>query len=120
MAVVMRYKRPKHNHSLTGLWHIYKMEMWDEDYFNMETQAYIEIAPENNGEFQFGLVTGSIDGELEDRNGKERFVFTWEGAAEMDEASGSGWLQLSSKDQVDGLIKFHGGDQSTFKARKVG
>ena len=63
--------------------------MWDEDYFNMETQAYIEIASENNSEFQFGLVTGSIDGYLEDNNGKEHFAFTWEGSAEMDEASGS-------------------------------
>jgi hypothetical protein len=34
----------------------------------------------------------------------------------MDETGGSGWLQLSGKDQVEGLIKFHGGDQSTFKA----
>jgi hypothetical protein len=78
------------------------------------------LTPENGGEFQFRLVTGSIDGYLEDSNGKERFVFTWEGAAEMDEASGSGWLQLSSKDEVEGLIKFHGGDRSTFKARKAG
>jgi hypothetical protein len=119
MAIVTRYKKPEHNHSLIGLWHIYEMEMWDEDYFNMETQAYIEIAPQNNSEFQFGLVTGSIDGELEDRNGKERFIFTWEGAAEMDEASGSGWLQLSSKNEVEGLFKMHGGDRSTFKARKA-
>jgi hypothetical protein len=86
------------------------MDRWDEDYFNMETQAYIEIAPTNGGEFQFGLVTGSIYGDLEDNNGKERFVFTWDGSDEMDEASGSGWLQLSSKDEVDGLIKLHGGD----------
>jgi hypothetical protein len=119
MAVVMRYESPKHNHSLVGLWYIYEMEMWDEDYFNEETQAYIEITPTNGGEFQFGLVTGSIDGYLEDNNGKERFTFTWEGAAEMDEASGSGWLQLSSKDEVEGLIKFHGGDKSNFKARRA-
>jgi hypothetical protein len=46
------------------------MEEWDEDYFNMETQAYIEVTPQNGGEFQFGLVTGSIDGYLEDNNGK--------------------------------------------------
>jgi hypothetical protein len=26
-----------HDNSLIGLWHIYEMEMWDEDYFNMET-----------------------------------------------------------------------------------
>lgn len=25
----------------TGTWHIYEMEAWDEDYFNMEVQAYI-------------------------------------------------------------------------------
>jgi hypothetical protein len=37
----------------------------------------------------------------------------------MDEASGSGWLQLSSKDEVEGVIKFHGGDRSTFKAHKA-
>jgi hypothetical protein len=37
----------------------------------------------------------------------------------MDEASGSGWFQLSSKDEAEDLIKFHGGDQSTFKARKA-
>jgi hypothetical protein len=30
----------------------------------------------------------------------------------MDEASGSGWLQLSSKDEVKGLIKMHGGDRA--------
>jgi hypothetical protein len=119
MAVLHRYQRPEHDHSLVGLWHIYEMDMWDEDYFNMETQAYIEITPTNGGEFQFGLVTGSIDGYLEDNNGKERFAFTWDGSDEMDEASGSGWLHLSSKDEVEGLIKFHGGDRSTFKARKA-
>lgn len=27
----------------TGTWHIYEMEQWDESYFNMEVQAYIEI-----------------------------------------------------------------------------
>jgi hypothetical protein len=48
---LMRYKRPEQNHSLIGLWHIYEMEMWDEDYFNMETQTYIEITPTNGGEF---------------------------------------------------------------------
>jgi hypothetical protein len=37
----------------------------------------------------------------------------------MDEASGSGWLQLSSKDEVEELIKMHGGDRSTFKARRA-
>ena len=114
-----QYKRHESDHAPIGLWHIYEMDMWDEDYFNMETQAYIEITPENMGEFQFGLVTGSLAGDLEDNNGKARFTFTWDAGDEMDEASGSGWLQLSSKDQAEGLIKMHGGDQSTFKTRRA-
>ncbi len=28
-----------------GLWHIFEMQAWDEDYFNMEVQAFIEIMP---------------------------------------------------------------------------
>lgn len=48
-----------------GLWHITEMEMWDADYFNMETQAYLQINVNGLGDFQFGLVTGQIDGEVE-------------------------------------------------------
>jgi hypothetical protein len=47
-----------------GIWHITEMENWDEDYFNMEVQAYIEIDERGSGDFQFGLVTGAIDGEI--------------------------------------------------------
>ena len=43
-----------------GTWHIYEMEMWDKDYFNMEVQAYIEINERNLGNFQFGLVSVKI------------------------------------------------------------
>jgi hypothetical protein len=46
-------------------------------------------------------------------------VISLDEADEIDEVSGSGWLQLRSKDGVEGLIKFHGGDRSTFKARKA-
>lgn len=37
----------------------------------------------------------------------------------MDEASGSGWLELNGNDEVKGLIDFHMGDRSTFQAKKV-
>jgi hypothetical protein len=36
---------PKADCAFIGTWHIYEMSEWDEDYFNMETQAYIEIEP---------------------------------------------------------------------------
>ncbi|AKB61181.1 hypothetical protein MSMAP_1196 [Methanosarcina mazei SarPi] len=44
------------NMDFTGTWHIYEMELWDEDYFNMDVQAYITIEQDNMGHFQFGLV----------------------------------------------------------------
>ena len=115
----MKAKKAQVDNPFVGTWHIYEMEMWDEDYFNMETQAYIELQPDNSGDFQFGLVSGSLDGELETSGGNERFAFSWDGQDEMDPASGSGWMQLVGEDEVEGLIKIHQGDRSTFRARKV-
>lgn len=116
---VKTLKNSQAEHGFVGIWYIYEMEMWDEDYFNMETQAYVEIRPNNLGEFQFGLVSGSLDGYLESINDTTRFYFTWEGQDEMDEAQGSGWLELVSSDEVAGLINLHFGDRSKFKAKKA-
>jgi len=38
-----KYDEPKADHEIVGTWHIYEMELWDEDYFNMDVQAYIEV-----------------------------------------------------------------------------
>jgi hypothetical protein len=46
---VKKLELPKADHAFIGTWHIYEMSEWDEDYFNMETQAYIEIEPSNSG-----------------------------------------------------------------------
>ncbi len=104
----------------TGMWHIYEMEMWDEDYFNMETQAYINITSNNLGDFQFGLVSGQIDGELteEEKRGK-LFEFTWDGNDENDSAFGSGWLRLKDEHFLEGQIKLHLGDSSKFYAKRL-
>ncbi|MFW6359396.1 MAG: hypothetical protein ACOC0N_09335 [Chroococcales cyanobacterium] len=116
---VQKLNATKANHPFIGTWHIYEMSQWDEDYFNMETQAYVEIQGNNLGSFQFGLVYGSLKGYLEEVNGQQRFSFTWEGNAEMDEAMGSGWLQLDGDNELEGFIKFHLGDNSTFRATKA-
>src|SRR3972149_10248629 len=81
-----------------GTWHIYEMEMWDEDYFNMEVQAYIKIVSNNKGNFQFGLVTGKIDGEVVSDANEKRFEFIREGNDECDPAIGSGWVRIKGKD----------------------
>ena len=80
-----------------GTWDIYEMEMWDEDYFNMEVQAYIKIVSNNKGNFQFGLVTGEIDGEVVSYANEKRFEFAWEGNDECDPAIGSGWVRIKGK-----------------------
>ena len=103
----------------TGTWHIYEMEQWDEDYFNMEVQAYIEIESANSGCFQFGLVNGEIDGRIVDYADSKRFEFTWEGNDECDPASGSGWLRMKEKDLLEGEFRFHEGDSSIFLARRA-
>lgn len=103
----------------TGTWHIEAMDMWDEDYFNMEVQAYITINKNNGGEFQFGLVTGMIDGAINQTASGEILEFTWDGSDECDEASGSGWLKLKDKTTLEGKIKLHHGDSSLFSANRA-
>ncbi|MBE0697718.1 MAG: hypothetical protein IH586_12425 [Anaerolineaceae bacterium] len=53
------------------------MNLWDEDYFNMEVQAFIRIEPNGSGDFQFGHVSGVLDGEAVKTGNLERFEFTW-------------------------------------------
>jgi hypothetical protein len=103
----------------TGTWHIIEMEMWGEDYLHRETQAYIQIGKDGLGDFQFGLVSGSLDGHVEELGPESRFTFTWEGRDEMHPVSGGGWLRPEGDGEAEGMIKFHQGDRSSFQARKA-
>lgn len=129
---LQRYKRPRAEHPYVGMWRITSMELWDNDYVNMERQAFVEISPDNRGSFQFGLVHGDLDGYVETPDGEpsdhprdptqvatDRFTFTWEGFDELDEVSGIGWMRVTGANEAVGVIKFHGGDRSTFQARRV-
>jgi hypothetical protein len=53
------------------------MSMWDEEYFNMEVQAYIQIDEKGFGDFQFGLVVGDIDSNNVKDASVEKLEFTW-------------------------------------------
>jgi hypothetical protein len=102
-----------------GIWYITEMANWDEDYFNMEVQAYFEIDERGSGDFQVGLVTGAIDGQIAIDKLGEKLKFTWEGGDENDEANSSGWLRLQDDDTLQGKIKIHGGDSSLFLAERA-
>jgi hypothetical protein len=99
----------------SGNWHITEMSEWDSDYLNEEVQAFIKIDEKGNGEFQFGLVSGQIDGEITNN----RLEFTWEGSDEYNEVSGAGWLALKDENHLEGKIKFHHGDNSTLIAERI-
>jgi hypothetical protein len=99
----------------SGNWHITEMATWDNDYLNMVVQAFIKIDEENNGEFQFGLVCGEINGKIKN----DCFKFTWDGNDEYDDVCGSGWLKLINKNTLEGEIEFHSGDSSTLIAKRV-
>ena len=103
--------------NFTGNWIITEMEMWDAEYINMEVQAYIRIGVDGVGDFQFGLVSGGIDGEVVKLGNAERFEFTWEGQDENDEALGRGWAIIKNN-HIEGRFYFHLGDDSWFTAQK--
>lgn len=102
-----------------GRWLITEMSDFDEDYLNMEVQAYVELDESGSGDFQFGLVFGQIDGEIVKNKSGEKIEFTWDGNDEMDDAAGSGWLKLKDKNTLEGKIKFHQGDSSLFLASRA-
>ena len=102
-----------------GMGHITAMEMWDEDSLTREVQAFIRIKRDGGGEFQFGLVSGRIDGEVVKTDGGERFEFTWGGNDECDPASGRGGLERTAQNGREGEIKIHQGDGSALTAKRA-
>ncbi|MBI5632869.1 MAG: hypothetical protein HZA15_05260 [Nitrospirae bacterium] len=100
-----------------GKWRIYHMDEWDEEYIDMEETAYLKINKDGTGQFQFGLVTGEIDGRIEIRKENERIEFSWSGFDENDAMSGRGWAEVNKK-EMNGWIYIHLGDDSGFKALK--
>ncbi len=100
-----------------GTWRIVWMEGWDADYYDMEVPAHITIRKDLTGEFQFGLVTGELDGRVCTVDGEQRFEFSWSGFDENDPMSGRGWL-CSEGDKCEGHIFIHLGDDSALKAER--
>ncbi len=101
-----------------GTWHITKMSEWDNDYVNEEVQAFIKIEKSGDGEFQFGLVQGSMCGDFKKLDGSLIYDFTFEGSDECDEESGDGWMKINKDRTAEGEIRFHAGDTSKFWVKK--
>ena len=92
------------------------MDLWDRDVIDLVQPAFIEIARDGRGSFQFIVVEGVIDGRHVEREGRPAVEFSWDGSDEGDRVSGSGWVQLRSDGSLLGHIYFHDGDDSGFRA----
>jgi hypothetical protein len=101
-----------------GRWRITQMSEWDNDYVNEEVQAFIKIEKSGNGEFQFGLVQGSMSGDFKKEHEGIIYDFTWDGNDECDSANGDGWMKILSDGTAEGEIRFHMGENSKFLAKK--
>lgn len=105
---------PVRDHPLLGRWRIVEMELWDADFLDLVEPAYITFDQQGGGEFVFGAVHGSLDRSY----GPEDVGFTWRGSDEMDPACGDGDAELDEDGSLVGEIRFHGGDESAFKAHR--
>lgn len=103
--------------SFTGNWRITEMEVWDQDYVDMEVPGYIQIGSGGIGQFQFGLVSGDIDSRVERSSNTLRFEFSWLGQEENDPMCGRGWVVIENG-ELNGRIYLHLADDAAFRAVK--
>lgn len=100
-----------------GTWSIVEMEVWDQEYVNMEVPGNFTFNKDGTGHFQFGLVQGQMDCRIEEDVGRERIEFSWEGQDELDPVCGRGWAVIENK-ELHGRIFIHLGDDSAFRVRR--
>ena len=93
------------------------MEMWDQDFIDVELPGYIAFAKNGLGEFQFGYVRCHIDWRETERDGEPAVEFSFNGMDEMDPCLGRGWAKINGQ-TLDGMIYFRHGDESGFTAKK--
>jgi len=101
-----------------GRWRIFEMELWDQDFVDLDVPGHITLENKGRGEFQFGLVQGFVDYRIERIGEVERLEFSWEGSDDADPACGRGRATIESG-ELHGKIYFHCGDESWFKAKKL-
>ncbi len=100
----------------SGKWRIFEMEMWDQDFIDLEIEGHFTFEKDELGSFQFGLVQGQLDYRIEDIDGLEGLNFSGTASDENDPASGRGWVIIEG-DLINGKIYFLG-DSFKVKAKK--
>ena len=91
------------------------MELWDQEFIDLEGPGHITFAKGGSGSFHFGAVECGLDYRLENSPDGPRVEFSFEGHDEMDPTCGRGWAALKDG-QLHGRLYFHLGDDSSFGA----
>ena len=99
-------------------WRITEMEMWDNEFLDQEAKAFLRFDPEGMGEFHFCYVHGLMDCRRTERDGKPAAEWSWDGNDEHHPALGRGWVVLQEDGMLEGMIFFHQGDESSFRAKR--
>jgi hypothetical protein len=98
---------------LTGTWIVVTSPDLDDEYLYLETTPYVSLRQTGrtvDGEFQIGLMSGSIDGRWEENS----VLFSFEGMDELDPVSGAGIIYVQD-DTLIVVLMLHLGDEFTFE-----
>ena len=97
-----------------GWWRIIETSQWIDDELDILGPTLISLTGEDDRLRMLCLLT-YVDCVV----AKMGVSFTWNGAWEYDQLSGTGKVELRKDGRLAGLIKIRGGDKSTFVAEKT-
>ncbi|MDZ7698078.1 MAG: hypothetical protein U5R49_14560 [Deltaproteobacteria bacterium] len=99
-----------------GKWRIQSMEVWEEEFIDLNGPGRLVIEDNGIGFLKFGAVEAEVDFRVESVGGIERLEFSFEGEDEGDPVSGRGWAVVAGP-EMSGKIYFHMGESSDFTAK---
>ena len=111
-------KAPKKLPSIVGRWRITEMEAWDSDWSDEEQAGFIQFDAGDRGESHFGDIHSQVDYRIGERDGKPGVEWSWEGNDRDQAVFGRGWAVLQDDGSLTGMIFFHDGEKSSFRADK--
>jgi hypothetical protein len=94
-----------------GWWRIIETSQWVDDHIDMVGTALISLTGFDDRLRMFALLAN-----VTCKPNKSSISFTWNGAWEFDQVSGSGNVKLQNDGRLKGKIKIKDGDDSTFIA----
>ena len=98
---------------LEGWWRIIDTSQWVNDRLDALGPAMLSITG-----YEDQLRMHCLLASVNCRPTKTGVSFTWKGAWEFDEMSGSGRVKLGKDGRLEGTIKIKNGDSSTFTAER--